>query len=447
MDKNSKVLLGTIVILVVIVLGANWYLGNIVEDRLTESLELELKKGDIPFDVEYSRVVATPLLSQVTYHQIMIKDKDYNNGFISIDKMVVKLPYQDSFMLAKEDKLKELHGLVAKIDNLKVEDSLEDLSIGFEQLSIDYKGQLPLKRLEDDFNPLLQDKQAIAISFSGFNVELPDNIREKLSSAELENKLTKIDEFIFDFDYNPAKKEVKLNNYKVDSPLFFAEASEVVHYNGNSLEDLEITDISGEGTFEFKGDGVEFGNPETTGRYTLGNITTDSKFNSSHRQKLIRDDMTNPKAVWVESIKNIGDGEYNFTLEGFKAEFAGRLKEQLSYNPLVFMGGIDLSNLALDELTVDYKVDNNNINISNAKLNSSILDMEVAGNFDINREKFSESSITTLTLRVAQLNDNLAELVSMLEMRMGQKLPRDGEDILLNLNGTFANPKIEGMDI
>ncbi|OCL27940.1 hypothetical protein U472_01690 [Orenia metallireducens] len=450
MDKKNKILLGTIVALIVIILGANWYVGNIVEDRLTESLELKLKKDGIPFDVEYSKVSANPLLSQVTYNQVVMKVKNYKDGYISSDKIVVKLPYQDSFALAKEDELKELHGLVAQIDNLRIEDRLEDLSADFNDLNIDYKGQLSVEELNDDSAQLLQDKQAIAISFTGFNVKLPKNIRQNLSSPELERKLTGIDEFILDINYDPDKKEIKINNYKVDAPLFFGEASETIHYSGNNLKDLEITGISGEGNFEFKGDGVEFGDAETTGRYTLGNITTNSKFNSTYKQKLIRNDITNPKDVinvWADSIKNIGDGEYNFTLGGFKAEFAGRLKERLSYNPIVFMSGIDLNNISLDEITINYKVDNNNINISQGKVNSSIIDIDLTGNLDINRDNLGDSSITTLILRVAKLNDNLKELIRMLEVRMGQEFPREGDDILLDISGTFANPKIEGMDI
>jgi|GEM_PF-3366588 len=448
MNKRNKILIGTIVTLVVIILGVNWYVGNMVEDRLTESLELE--KKDLPFDVEYSQISANPLLSQVTYSQVMIKDKDYKDGLISIDKVVVKLPYHDSFTLAKNSELKKLHGLAIQLDNLKIEDRLKDLALSFKNFSIDYKGKLALEELVNEPSKFVEDKQAIAIAFNQFKVKLPENLSKQLASSELETKLTNIDEFILDLDYNPDKQEIRINNYKVDAPLLFAKASEVVHYNGNSLKTLEITDISGEGNFEFKGDGIEFGNPKTTGRYTLGNITTDSKFSNTYKHKLLKDDISSSKDVvdvWTESIKSLGDGECNFKLEGFKAEFAGGLKERLSYNPIVFMGGIDLTNVSLDKLDVNYKVDNNNINISNIKLNSSIVDMNLTGNLDINRDKLAESNITTLTLRVAQLNDNLKELVRILETRIGQQLPRDGEDIFLDVSGTFANPKIEGMDI
>ena len=62
---------------------------------------------------------------------------------------------------------------------------------------------------------------------------------------------------------------------------------------------------------------------------------------------------------------------------------------------------------------------------------------------------FDRSKLNKCYIRIGDLDKNINELFKSFENEflMGQSFPRKGNDILINVTGSFSNPKIEGLNL
>ncbi|WP_018247330.1 hypothetical protein [Orenia marismortui] len=445
--NKKKIVIGVILFLIIGLMVANWYIGNMAERKLEDRITKEMKEADASFKLEYDDLKVNPILAKVTYNNLVLSDEE-GTVYIYADKLTTKLSYSDLVELGRAGELKELHTLDINLSNLNLE-VYEDMvyAIDFEDIDLNFEGLIPLQHLEKEAQVFSDEKQQLSLAVNGLKLDLPIAFKEMLGSSELEQKFTEVDEISFDISYNPDKKEISVQNYKIDSPLVVANVSEVFHYSGDRLENLTIKDLSGEGDFEFRGNGMQFGEASTVGRYTLGNIKSSSEFNNNLNQRIMKEAPQDIKTAWVESWKNLGEGKADFKLEGFKVELDGQLKERLSYHPLVLMTGIDISEIALDNWEISYSIEDNNMDIDKWKLDSSIIDLDISGDLNINKDNIKLSQINDLEVRIGDLTPNMKMILKRFEMRLGQEFPSDGEDILLELSGPLGKPNIKGLDI
>ncbi len=359
---------------------------------------------------------------------------------------MIKLSYSDCLILAQGEELDNLEGIKTKSSGVNIFFPQESVYANLADLKIDYSGKIPLKNsITEDY--LLANKQDLLINFSNLKVDIPAEFSQVKGSKELITKLTTIDQFIFNMKYDPVKKKLSVDKYKIDAPLISLDLSEELAFVGESLEEIKMLSGSVNSEFEFKGNGLEIGNPESTGKYILGSIKskTDLKMDKVNLG-ILEMSQIDPQLFWQEYLKFLGQGEVDFKMEGFKAEFAGDLKERLSYNPLVIISGVNLEELSLDQWAINYQIEENQVKFEQFNLDTSVVDFNLKGGLAINENNIGNSVIDNLSLRLGGFNENIKMIINTLEIQLGQKLPTDGDDLLIELTGTLNNPQIKGLN-
>ena len=209
-----------------------------------------------------------------------------------------------------------------------------------------------------------------------------------------------------------------------------------INFNREGEPFLENFRFNGKSNFDF--DNMKLGDEEVS----LGLGRGDAVFDFS-----INGDLENMNEVDI--IRNM-DGEYQLNLNNFKIKLADYMIDDIRRD----LNGFSLKNneISLKNYNQDFKWDGdkliNNMDVSTSlgTLKSDIdmiLKLDRTGNPDIFKSKLNKC-----VLRLGNLDKNILQIVEDFEneMLMGQSLPRKGNEIILDVSGTFANPKIDGLN-
>ena len=209
-----------------------------------------------------------------------------------------------------------------------------------------------------------------------------------------------------------------------------------INFNREGQPFLENFRFNGKSNFDF--DNMKLGDEEVS----LGLGRGDAVFDFS-----INGDLENMNEVDI--IRNM-DGEYQLNLNNFKIKLADYMIDDIRRD----LNGFNLKNneLSLKNYDQDFKWDGdkliNNMDVSTSlgTLKSDIdmiLKLDRRGNPDIFKSKLNKC-----VLRLGNLDKNILQIIENFEneMLMGQSLPRKGNEIILDVSGTLANPKIDGLN-
>lgn len=196
--------------------------------------------------------------------------------------------------------------------------------------------------------------------------------------------------------------------------------------------------IKANGQTNFDFDNMIIGDNEVT--FTLGN--GDAKFNFS-----ISGNINNMRED--EIFKNM-IGDFDVSFKNFNLTPSNELIREIQRD----LPGFSLKNnkVTLKDFNQNFKWDGRRL-INNMNIFSSLA--TIKSNIDMNLKfdrrgepDIENSTLNKCMLRISGLEKNLNEFVENFEneMLMGQSLPRRGNDIVLNITGSFNNPKIEGIN-
>ena len=143
-------------------------------------------------------------------------------------------------------------------------------------------------------------------------------------------------------------------------------------------------------------------------------------------------------------------GSFNLILNDFDIKLSKKILREINRDIPGFSS--HYSRIKLKKYDQDFKWDGdkliNNMDVSTSlgTLKSDIdmiLKLDRRGNPDIFKSKLNKC-----VLRLGNLDKNILQIVEDFEneMLMGQSLPRKGNEIILDVSGTFANPKIDGLN-
>ena len=209
-----------------------------------------------------------------------------------------------------------------------------------------------------------------------------------------------------------------------------------INFNKEGQPFLENIRFNGKSNFDF--DNMKLGDEEVSLALGRGDAVFDFSVNGDLK-----------KMNEVDIIKNM-DGEYQLNLNNFKVKLADYMIDDIKRD----INGFSLKNneLSLKNYNQYFKwngdklINNMNISSSLGTLKSDIdmiLKLDRRGNPDIFKSKLNKC-----VLRLGNLDKNILQIIENFEneMLMGQSLPRKGNEIILDVSGTLANPKIDGLN-
>jgi hypothetical protein len=107
--------------------------------------------------------------------------------------------------------------------------------------------------------------------------------------------------------------------------------------------------------------------------------------------------------------------------------------------------GIDINQIMINSLNLNYQTSDQQIKIEQGKLDSSLVDANIRADLKLNDQYPNLSKINDFKVELSNFTGNLRNLFETMETRMGVSLPRDGDAIVLEMKGTFAQPQIKGL--
>ncbi len=157
----------------------------------------------------------------------------------------------------------------------------------------------------------------------------------------------------------------------------------------------------------------------------------------------------------LESFKIDGDFEIdkynNFTekyklvkgiskveMVGFKAEFPSFLEKEIENS---FLGKINthfMEQISIDDFTIDFKYNEDEI-IATSKLNSPLLSAKI----DLELYDLVDPFIKEAKLEVLNMSEEVKTVVRILEYLMGQRLPRQNDNIVIEASGRLGELEIK----
>ncbi|WP_027339159.1 hypothetical protein [Halonatronum saccharophilum] len=430
--KLKNLLIG-FVILVISVIMVNSYLGSIAERRIEEVLNYELDKDGLGVEVEYNSLAVNPLLAQVKYEGVEFFDQE-SGVTLRANELRSNLSYGNLIKMIRSNKFNKVEKFKVDLKDLEIKSLEDDYVLFLEEFKLYFDGKVLLGESIEDFEiPLITD-QSLSVNFSNLDFEFSQVYEELGLTLELEEKLRRVDSFNLKWSYDSDKKELSIDELNILAPLFSFSTSSTLRSEGWEVDTFEGFNYITKNKFKFDGKDFYLGDPELTGKYNLDKLLITSELEGE---------------VDEEGLFNMPKGEAEFLLEGFKVQFPDALREELSYNPIFFMAGIDIDEFVLNQLKLSYVYEDNLIKLTSGVVDTDIVIANLEGQFSTYNNEFlglySDLYIDKFKIRITELNDQLAAGLMFIEFQMGQPLPRDGEDIIIKIEGPFNNPSFIGL--
>ena len=443
-DNKLKFSLAVVIILIVILFAVNWIVGNIMENKLAQNIEKSLKELEQPINFSYQQLDVNPIFAQASFKNGKLQLENSRNPInIQWDQAVYKSSYADLLNLMSEEnfRIDKIHALKTNFDNLKISGAVQeaeyfDYLFTFSELKLDFNGKLSRQELKEKPSQILAHNQNLELSFKDFELDFPSLFDKILINSNLQEKLLNLDEVNLNVDYTADNKNIKIKEV-VNSSYSSGKLTGNIKLLGTNVKEITGMRLDLESTGQFDAKNLKWGLSDQTGKYTIDKLYGKSEFE-------LEREVNFDNYVKGESIM-LGESDYDFNLEGLKMQFAGRLKEKLSANPLVMMSGININEIMVNNFNMSYQTNNQEMKIEKAKLDSSLVDAEGAADLELNNQYPDLSKINTLELKLSDFKGNLRKIFEGLEKRMGISLPREGDAVVLEVKGTFANPRVKGV--
>ena len=452
MKKNILIGIATFLILAMIIIL--FVTKNVVDNKASEIAKEELPKIlekakndlealDLPSSITYQNVSVSSVGGHLLLEDVNITD---NNGpSFFCDEIKIGTSYKELFSMIKSQDFNEINSFFLEFENINIIRSFSSVNSGSSNhkiannIRIDYDGRLTkemIKNIEYEFPP---ENQKLTFTIKGLNIPEEEyyllgiqNIIRNFEPSMLKTDLN------FSLEFSPKQKQFGISNIYSKNKIGFFEGDFILKYYGTNPNNITVNKISAIGKSDVDYKGIEIQNENMS--MTLGR--GDMNFDVSISGDL---DEMDDSEIFQNALGDIKISFKDFTIT---PSYDMIREVQRDFPDFKLKNNkLDFSNIG-GTIKWDGRRFTNNINISSslATIKSNI-DMNLK--FDRRGEPdFSKSRLNKCVLRIGNLDKNLEELIEGLEsqMLMGQSLPRKGNDIVLNVTGSFSNPEIEGLN-
>jgi len=423
---KHKVLITALIIILTGVFVGNWVYGTVLSKKIEKQLISLFQTVDAKHQLEFNKVKVNPLLSKLQIKGFTISTLQ-GQEVISGQELILDMPYSEVMRLLNDKKVEELKSLKLKVADLSVYVEGANDSLLVNQLLIDFDGHLLKADIENIQNQFPESKQELMLQAKGLRFAQTPWMNNLGFTEDQIKEFNWVEELKVDLSFNPNKQEFKVADLHMLSPLMNCVSEGTVKYAGNGLANVKTTSVNSAFKLELNNNGIEWGDPSTTGRFAIDKLMID----------------TESAVSYAGSSPVIQSQASDVLLENFSVEFSGDKKAQLEASAALL--GLKLDKVNIKRLSIQSNMENNAFVIKNTELKSSLLNAELDARIQMNEQAPGASQIEYGTLIISDLVPGLQNALSTFELVTGQSLPRKGKAIVLEMSGAVSRPNIKGL--
>lgn len=417
---KSKILISALILSVVFFTG-NWIYGNISAKKL----DLYLQQFPINSRPQYSDLKVNPLCSKITFENFSL---DYPNSKFKIesDVLYVKIKHREAMEISRTQRVDKLTRLGLDFENAKLTGYDEPIFIG-KNVRINFEG-----------NMSRQKYQEMSVNFPGEKQQLSLEIEDGawMQQPIKHNWLTrflmgsnKMDYADIQIGLNHAENTIDVEKIKINTGALQMEGNAKVNYAGQGLDDFVPSQINMK--YELKSDDqLNWGESSAGGKYSL------QSFSSTFEGELTLDENHDLKS-------SLSKANFSVNLKDLKVDYDGESGSGMEAQ--LMMLGLKQEDLSVDELAFNAKISDGRCIVDNAKLVLPVLVATLNADIKLYGVNMDSTEIETMEMRIASIEPNLQSSLVSFERTFGFRIPRDGDDILLQIKGSLEKPQIKGI--
>ncbi|GEM_PF-6050770 len=423
--QKKFLLLITVILLAGLFVG-NWIYGNILAKKIEDRITKRVESLAVDVDVQFDQVKVNPLFSKLRFKGLSLTDAEGHELLLS-DEVYLDMPYTEAMRILKSSQVDDLKSFKLRFSDMSVYVKGADDRLLVDELLLAFKGHITKGDIQNLDKKFPSKKQSLRIELKGGSFAETPWMDALGFTPEQIVRFNQLDRLAFDLDFNPDKKILTLNDLQLLSPIVTYQADGSLSYKGDGMSNMQA-DVA-HSSFELKlnEEGISWGNPETTGRFTLKGLAVqmDGAVQYKDQKQLIQQQKT------------------NFLLEDLSIEFEGEQKAKLEAQTALL--GLKMDQLSVDRLAIQSELKDNRMVIESTQLKSSLLNADLDAIITIDSLNQADSQIESAKLIISDLAPGLQNGLSTFEMMTGQTLPRKGKAIVLEMSGPVSRPNIKGI--
>ena len=437
----KKILLILFVVFVIVVFIGNFVLGQFLSGLIDEEVKSNLSNTDLPFELEYGKLSINPIMGKVCVEKINVTNFQDAQIDFKCDEISLDLSLFDGIKMASRQEV-FISSFDVAVENPSISSELFSNEINFGSIEINFDGSITEEMLNGLETKLPNEAQNLGMSFSDLKVTLPTEILEELDLSkqatdellDLIKMLAVIDDFYLELNFSPESNQLAINELSVSTPFLDFENSVKLNYTGQNLEEIVPKMLELKSGFRFSPNSLPLGIPELTGTISLNEMSSSI-------------DILFDLEDWEELEDGIPQGSFSLELLGLQGQFTNPQKREMSLTQFESMLGVDVNDIRIDKASVSFEMQEQTFSVSNTSINSSLGSIDLSADISIVDEDLEESIINEGMIVISDLSPELKKLISDLELSIGETLPRNGQDIVLDFSGEIGDPKIIGLNI
>ncbi len=417
---KSKILVSALILLVVFFTG-NWIYGNISAKKL----DLYLQQFPINSRPYYTDLKVNPLCSKITFKNFSLVYPN-SNFKIESDVLYVKIKHSEAMEISKTRRVDKLTGLALDFENAKLSGNDEAIFAG-KNVKINFDGDMSSQKY-----------QAMNVNFPDEKQQLSLKIEEGawMQNPTKDNWLTrfligsnKIEYADIQIVLNHGEHTIDFDKVKINTGTLQMEGNAKVYYAGQGLNDFVPYQINMKYDLR-SNDQFNWGESNAGGKYSL------QSFNSTFDGELKLDENYDLKSSFSKMKFSLNLKDLNVEYDG---ESGSGMEAQL------MMLGLKPEDLRVDELVFNTQINDGRCIVDNAKLVLPVLVATLNADIKMHGVNMDSTEIETMEMRIANIEPNLQSSLVSFERTFGFRIPRDGDDILLQIKGSLGHPQIKGI--
>jgi len=404
----------------------NWVYGAMLSKKIETQLIKRLELVNDIVEVRYGNIGVNPLFSKIKVDGFVITSKT-ESQIIKGKHLELNMSYSEALGLITSKTLEEVKSFRVNLRELEVyaEETNDKLMVN--EIMLDFDGYLTKLDLSNIHNAFPVKKQVVRLVAADISLAQSPWAKTLGLTDQQVTDFNKIDKVTVDVLFNPNKKVLDVRNFSFLSPIVTLQSKASLSYTGDGVKGMRPKQTSSEIDLKLNKNGAEWGDAESTGRFSLQNLLV-------QLEAIVK---------YEEGVPHLSAQKSSVLLEDFKVIYAGQKKAQLEARTALI--GLKMDEIDIKRFALESALEDDNLVVKNAQLRSSLVNADLDAIIKLDVADYKASEIVKGKLVISQLLENLKNGLVTFEMMTGQTIPRDGDDIIVEMSGRVGRPTIKGL--
>ena len=452
---RKKILTPLFALLVLIIIISLFFTKNVIDKKATatakkelpiiiENVENELEDLGLPSFIKYDDLQVSSSGGYLILNNVNLIEKTGENFLF--DEIKIGASYNELFSILKTRNFDEINSFYLEFKNINYLASKNSKKKDYSNqkvanyLKIEFDGKLTKEIINNIDQEFPKNKQNLRVSLNGFNFPEDDYLFQEIkksipsfSESMLETDLS------LSIEYLPNLKKISIKDFNAENDFGFLSGAFIVNYSGDRPSKFKTNrlEFNGQSAIDYKD--AKLRDKEFS--LILGDGKVDFDFVINGDIKRIKED---------DLLKSM-IGSFNLTLNDFDIKLSKKILREINRDIPGFSS--NYSSVKLKKYDQDFKWDGKSLkNKMNFYTSLGSVNSDIDMKLKLNRRgdpDFERSELNKCYIKIGDLDKNIKEFFEFFENEylMGKSFPRKGNDIIINVTGSFANPKIEGLNL